>query len=186
MKPKHFVDTVGTWLGDHALSVTIIVVVTIVVLKVAAVLNRKLFGRLFADKRDEDSQKLAHTITIAVHWLLMVAILAVGLSVLLNEVGLSMARVFDRALDWVVSNGQSVGRSGMWSLMPRPMVNKPSAASRKHCIRASRCCLVSWIWGIGLRAAIWSLLVWAKAAVAVAATGVQIADPAPGWPWGTS
>jgi len=43
-----------------------------------------------------------------VHWLLMIAILAVGLSILLNEAGLSMERVFNRALDWVVSNGLGI------------------------------------------------------------------------------
>jgi len=108
VKAQHFVDAVGVWLKDHALSVTVIVVVTILVLKGAAVLNRRLFARLFAGKQDEDSQKLAHTVTTAVHWLVRIALLAVALSVLLNEVGLSMERVFNRALDWLVGNGLGI------------------------------------------------------------------------------
>jgi small-conductance mechanosensitive channel len=105
---QHFVDKVGTWLQHHALSVTVIVVLTIVVLKVAATLNRRLFAKLFAGKEDEDSQKLAHTVTTAVHWVAMVAILAVALAVLLNDIGVSMARVFDLGLLWLVSNGLGI------------------------------------------------------------------------------
>jgi moderate conductance mechanosensitive channel len=108
VKSQHFVDTVAAWLQHHALSVTLIVVVTIVVLKVAAVLNRRLVARLFAGKQDEDSQKVAHTVTRGAHWVVMIALLAVALSVLLNELGLSMERVFVRALDWLVGNGLGI------------------------------------------------------------------------------
>ena len=90
MKSQHFLDATRDWLHQHALSVTVIVVAAIVVLKVAAVVNRKVFAKLFQGKADADSQKMAQTVTSAAHWLIAIAILAVALSVLLNEVGVSM------------------------------------------------------------------------------------------------
>ena len=105
MNSQHFVDTVGTWLKTHALGVTVIVVVTVVVLKVAVVVTRRLVGRLFEGKQDEDSQKLAQTVTRAAHWVVTLTILAVAISVLLDQIGVSMERLFTKALDWLVGNG---------------------------------------------------------------------------------
>ena len=90
------------------MAVTVIVVVTLVVLKVAAMVNRRLVAKLFADKPDEESQKLAQTVTRAAHWVVMLTILAIALSVLLDELGVSMQRVFSRALDWLVGNGLGI------------------------------------------------------------------------------
>jgi sensor histidine kinase regulating citrate/malate metabolism len=56
VKSQHFLDAVRDWLHEHALSVAVIVVATIVILKVAAVVNRHIFARLFWSKPDEDSQ----------------------------------------------------------------------------------------------------------------------------------
>ncbi len=108
MKSQHLVDAAGTWLKTHALAVTLIVVLTFVVLKVATVLNRRLVARLFAGKQDEDSQKLAHTVTRAVHWLLTIAIVVVAWTVLLQELGVSMERVSTRAVDWLIGNGLGI------------------------------------------------------------------------------
>jgi small conductance mechanosensitive channel len=108
MTTEKFLEASRAWLIEHALNVTLIVVITIVVLKVAAVLNRRLCARLLRAKPDEESQKLAQTVTRTAHWLISIGILAVAMSVLLNEVGLSMARVGDRALDWVLSNGLGI------------------------------------------------------------------------------
>ncbi len=108
MKTEHFLNAVRDWLHLHALSVAVIVVVTIVVLKVATVLNRRLFVRLFKDKPDEESQKLERTMETATHWLVCITILAVAMSILLNEIGVSMERVFIRAVDWVVGNGLGI------------------------------------------------------------------------------
>jgi moderate conductance mechanosensitive channel len=108
VKSQHFVDAVGAWLKDHALGVTVIVVVTLVVLKAVAMVNRRLFVKLFAGKQDEESQKLAQTVTTAVHWVVTIVILATALSVLLHEVGVSMERVSTRALDWLVGNGLGI------------------------------------------------------------------------------
>ena len=108
MKTEKFLEASRAWMQEHALSVTLIVVITIVALKVAAVLNRRLCARLLKAKPDEESQKLAQTVTRTTHWLLWIGILAVALSLLLNEIGLSMARVGNRALDWLVSNGLGI------------------------------------------------------------------------------
>jgi small-conductance mechanosensitive channel len=108
MKSQTFLDATRDWLHQHALTVAVIVVVTIVVLKVAAMVNRRLFARLFQGKPDEVSQKLAQTVTSAAHWLIEIAVMAVAVSVLLNEVGVSMDRVVNRALDWLLSNGLGI------------------------------------------------------------------------------
>ncbi len=108
MKTDTFLDASRAWLHQHALSVTLIVVITIVALKIAAVLNRRLCARLLKTKPDEESQKLAETVTRATHWLIWIALLALALSVLLNEIGVSMERVATRALDWVLSNGLGI------------------------------------------------------------------------------
>jgi small conductance mechanosensitive channel len=108
VKSQHFLEATQGWLQQHALSVTVIVVVTLVVLKVAAVLNRKMAARLFQGKRDEDSQKLAQTVTRAAHWLIMTVLLAAALSFLLHEVGVSMERLLNRAVDWLLSNGLGI------------------------------------------------------------------------------
>ena len=108
MKSQHLLEATQGWLQQHALSVTVIVVVTLVVLKVAAVLNRRLVAKVFQGKPDEDSQKLAQTVTRAGHWLITIALLAVALSFLLNEVGVSMDRLLNRAVDWLLSNGLGI------------------------------------------------------------------------------
>ena len=108
MKSEHFLEATQGWLQQHALSVTVIVVVTLVGLKVAAVLNRRMVAKLFQGKPDEDSQKLAQTVTRAAHWLITIVLLAVALSFLLSEVGGSMDRLLNRAVDWLLSNGLGI------------------------------------------------------------------------------
>jgi small conductance mechanosensitive channel len=67
-----------------------------------------MFARLFRSKLDEDSQKLAQSVTKAVHWLVSLVVLLVALSFLLAEIGVSMDRVLNRALDWLLSNGLGI------------------------------------------------------------------------------
>jgi moderate conductance mechanosensitive channel len=98
----------AAWLKSHGLGVTVIVVVTLVVLKVVAVLNRRLLARLLAVKQDDESQQQAQTVVSAVHWVLTLGILAVALSVLLDEVGVSMQDVYIRAREWLVGNGLKI------------------------------------------------------------------------------
>ncbi len=108
VKSQHFLDAVRDWLHEHALSVTVIAVATIIILKVAAVVNRRVFARLFRTKPDEESQKLAQSVTKAVQWLVELVVVLVALSFLLAEIGVSMDRVLNRALDWLLSNGLGI------------------------------------------------------------------------------
>jgi small conductance mechanosensitive channel len=108
VKSQHVLEATQGWLQQHALSLTAIVVVSLVALKVAAMLNRKMVAKLFKGKPDEDSQKLAHTVATAMHWLIAIAIVAVALSFVLSEVGVSMDRVVNRGLDWLLSNGLGI------------------------------------------------------------------------------
>ena len=108
VKSQHFLDAVRDWLHEHALSVTVIVVVTIVILKVAAVVNRRAFARLFRSKPDEESQNLAQSVTKAVHWLVELVVMLVALSFLLAEIGVSMDRVLNRVVEWLLSNGLGI------------------------------------------------------------------------------
>jgi len=108
VKSQHVLEVTQGWLQQHALSLTAIVVVSLVALKVAAMLNRKMVAKLFKGKPDEDSQKLAHTVATAMHWLIAIAIVAVALSFVLSEVGVSMDRVVNRGLDWLLSNGLGI------------------------------------------------------------------------------
>ena len=108
MKSQHFLDAAREWMHEHALSAALIAVVTIVILKVATEVNRRAFARLFSNKTDEDSQKLAQSITTAMHWLISIAFVLIALCFLLKEVGVSMERVFNRALDWLLSNGLGI------------------------------------------------------------------------------
>jgi len=98
-------DNLIIWLRQHGLRVAIIVILTLLALKLVAMLNRKLIAKLFQDKQDEDSQKLAHTTGRAMHWVFSLAILGVALSVLLSEIGVNMEVMLNRATEWGLSNG---------------------------------------------------------------------------------
>jgi small-conductance mechanosensitive channel len=108
MNSNDFLGKTRIWLGEHALSVTVIVVLTIVALKVATMVSRRLLDRAFKDKPDEESQKLAHTIRLAVNWVVAIVVVGVGLSFVLSEVGVRMSYVGLRALDWLLSNGLGI------------------------------------------------------------------------------
>jgi len=105
MQDKDFLTALQGWLQNHGIAVAIIVILTIVALKLAAVLNRKLFARLFQGKADEDSKKLAQSTERATHWLLWIVILAVAISLLLAEIGVSMERMLSQTTDWLLGNG---------------------------------------------------------------------------------
>ena len=108
MKTEKFLEAFRVWLVQHGLTVVVITAVTLIVLKAAAVLNRRMFARLFKDKKDEDSQKLARTTTRSSHWLITGGILAVALSFLLREVGVNTDRVLELAFAWLLTNGLGI------------------------------------------------------------------------------
>ena len=108
MKTEKFLEAFRVWVIQHGLTVVVITAVTLIVLKAAAVLNRRMFARLFKDKKDEDSQKLARTTTRSSHWLITGGILAVALSFLLREVGVNTDRVLELAFAWLLTNGLGI------------------------------------------------------------------------------
>ncbi len=108
MNRESYLEASRHWLHDHGLNLLLIVVLTLVVLKVAAILNRKLFTRLFRGREDEHSRKLAQTLSQASHWVLMAVIAVGGLSLSLNELGVHMEGVFTRVLGWLVTNGLGI------------------------------------------------------------------------------
>jgi moderate conductance mechanosensitive channel len=107
-KLEHLVTAISNWLAHHGLPALIIVVITAIALKVAAVLNRKLLVRLFRNRQDTDSQKVARALTSALHWLVCSAILVVGLFSLLGESGVNLDWVFSLALTWLLTRGLGI------------------------------------------------------------------------------
>ncbi|HPC61475.1 MAG TPA: mechanosensitive ion channel family protein, partial [Verrucomicrobiota bacterium] len=108
MNRESYLEASRHWLHDHGLNLLLIVVLTLVVLKVAAILNRKLFTRLFRGREDEHSRKLAQTLSQASHWVLMAVFGVGGLSLSLNELGVRMEGVSTRVLGWLVTNGLGI------------------------------------------------------------------------------
>lgn len=108
MNRENLLEMTRNWLHAHGLGILGVVVLTLVGFKVVAVLNRKLVARIFKGQEDEDSRKLAQTVAEASRWVLGVVIGIAGLSLVLNEIGVRMDRVFARGLDWLVTNGVGI------------------------------------------------------------------------------
>ena len=108
MNSQNFFDSIRVWLSQHGLAVLVIAVLTIAALKAAAVLNRRLVARLFKDRPDPDSQKLARTVATSSHWLITVGLLALALSFLLREVGVNTDAVLQLAVAWLLTNGLGI------------------------------------------------------------------------------
>jgi small conductance mechanosensitive channel len=108
VKSQNFLDSMRVWLSYHGLTVLVIAVLTIAALKAAAVLNRRLVSRLFKERTDPDSQKLARTVTTSSHWLITVGLLVLALSFLLREVGVNTDAVLQLAVAWLLTNGLGI------------------------------------------------------------------------------
>ncbi|MGH7973725.1 MAG: hypothetical protein ACREIC_33830, partial [Limisphaerales bacterium] len=107
-KSEKVLEAIRLWVLHEGIVVLIIIVATLAALKVAAVLNRKIFGRLFKDKADAESQKLAQTITRTADWVISIAIVAVAVSLLLGQVGVNMQHVADLVVAWMLTNGLGI------------------------------------------------------------------------------
>ena len=108
MKLRSLAEALGNWFIAHGLATALIVVATVIALKVAAVLNRKLFALAFKSREDPDSQKLVQSLARAVHWVLSILILAIAGTLILGQVGVNTGYVFGKALDWLLTNGVSI------------------------------------------------------------------------------
>jgi small conductance mechanosensitive channel len=108
MDIQGLLETTGAWLARHALNLGLIIGATCLVLWLVAVLNRKLVNRLFKERPDEASQKMAQTIVAAVRWTLFLAILAVAVVMILGEVGGNTGFILNMALAWLMTRGLGV------------------------------------------------------------------------------
>ncbi|HVV72573.1 MAG TPA: mechanosensitive ion channel family protein [Verrucomicrobiae bacterium] len=107
-KSDRVLEAVRVWLMHQGLIVLVIVVATLIALKLAAVINRRLFHRLFKDKPGEDSQKLAQTVALTADWVVSIAIVGAAVSFLLIDLGVNMEHVADLALAWLLTNGLGI------------------------------------------------------------------------------
>lgn len=108
MNTRTLVDNLVNWLKEHGLAVGIIVVATLVALKVAAIANRRVMARLFRGKTDVESNKLAQTIGSAAHWVISLVIVGIAISMVLQQSGVNTQRVFEKGLEWLLSNGVGI------------------------------------------------------------------------------
>lgn len=102
------IETSRAWLVQHGINLGLIIALTFVVLKVVAVLNRKLVGRFFKERADADSQKLAQTVLAAMRWTLFLAILAVAVVLILGEVGVNVRFLLEMVVTWLMSRGPGI------------------------------------------------------------------------------
>ncbi len=108
MNQQAYIQNLVNWLKLHGLNVAVIIIVTLVALKVVAVLNSRLVARFFKHKQDAESQKLAQTVGTALRWLTSIILIGIAFSLILGQTGLNMRRVSDHAIDWVLTNGISI------------------------------------------------------------------------------
>ena len=108
MNWQNYVDTVVEWARTKGLATAVIVVGALIALKVAAVLNRKVFAAVFKGRDDADSQKLAQTVTTAMHWVLSLAIIGVAVILILGAVGVNTEFLSTMILGWLLSNGLGI------------------------------------------------------------------------------
>jgi len=96
------------WVEGHGLTTALIVLGAVLALKLAAVLNRKLFAALFKGKEDADSRTFAQSMVTAAYWLISILIVVAAGALVLGRLGLNTGIVFARALDWILSNGARI------------------------------------------------------------------------------
>src|SRR5689334_1359643 len=88
---QSYLKLAQSWLQDHALRLILIVALTFVLLKVAAVLTGRLKALLARREGDLEYEKRSGTLSGVVHWLLRLVILAVAAFMLLSELGVPVA-----------------------------------------------------------------------------------------------
>ncbi len=108
MNEQSFGENVVEWLKVHGVGLLVIIVATLIILKIAAVLNRKLFALLFKGREDPESQKLAQTSVTVVHRILMIVIIAVAVVLILGQIGVNTSLIYGMVLGWFLSNGLGI------------------------------------------------------------------------------
>jgi len=99
------VNVATEWLGQHGIPILIVVGVSLVLLKITAVITRKVFAFMSKDKADQESQKLAQTLIKVVRWVLAAVIVGSAVMLLLPRFGVQIGPVLQLALAWLVGHG---------------------------------------------------------------------------------
>ncbi|MEJ2323865.1 MAG: mechanosensitive ion channel family protein [Nitrospirota bacterium] len=92
-----FVATAREWVLRTGPSVILVVVLTLVALKLAGVLSRRVFTAIAARAKDAEAQKRADTLGSVVKYILGVVITAVAFMMLLKELGIDIAPILAAA-----------------------------------------------------------------------------------------
>jgi moderate conductance mechanosensitive channel len=105
---QNYMGNVVVWFKAHGLAVAVIVGATLLVLQGLALLHRRFLSKFQKEKPDAESQNLTQTLASATRWLATLIILGFSISLILNQAGLDMHRVSDKALDWALNNGLGI------------------------------------------------------------------------------
>ena len=107
-----YLERAWYWLTTHAthgLRIAVIVVVTLILLKIAGIISRKVSKVVGRRMTDPEYAKLAETVGGVLRWVLCTAILAVALFFVLNEVGVNVTPVLNVAWFWFLTHGIRMG-----------------------------------------------------------------------------
>ncbi len=101
-------NEVVAWLRQHGLAILIILAASAVLLKVTAILTRKLFPGLSQDKTDEEANKLAQTLIKSVRWMAAAVIVGVAAVLILARCGIETMPILKRAGVWLADSGLTI------------------------------------------------------------------------------
>jgi small-conductance mechanosensitive channel len=104
-----YLERAWYWLTTHGLRIAVIVVVTLILLKIAGIISRKVSKVVGRRMTDPEYAKLAETVGGVLRWVLCTAILAVALFFVLNEVGVNVTPVLNVAWFWFLTHGIRMG-----------------------------------------------------------------------------
>lgn len=108
MNIQGVLHTAADWFAAHGLAVGVAVIVCLALLKGVSMLKRSLLKRFFPDKADAEGQKVVQSVGNAAQWLVSLVVVGVAVSFILNESGVQMRGLIDRAAAWALGNGLSI------------------------------------------------------------------------------
>lgn len=92
-----YLSGVVDWFKDHGLRIILIVVLTSVLLKVAAAITNRMRKMMTRREADIEFEKRSGTLSGVVHWLLRLVIMAVAAFMILEEIGVPVAPILTAA-----------------------------------------------------------------------------------------
>lgn len=97
MKLEHVVDMGGEWLLTSGVRIVLIVVLTLIALRVARLLSRKVFESLQRDELDGEKKKRTDTLASVVFYVMRAVIIVVGSLTVLRETGVDVGPILAAA-----------------------------------------------------------------------------------------